>query len=85
MTKEERLIVTAYTGVFMVEEEEFYDYLETLMGRPILAKELKSEEFVGQVISAVKDDFAKLCEDPPPPKGRRDGQSAWVFRNRSHP
>ena len=63
MTKEERLIVTAYTGVFMVEEEEFYDYLETLMGRPILAKELKSEEFVGQVISAVKDDFAKLCED----------------------
>lgn len=63
MTKEERLIVTAYTGVFMVEEEEFYDYLETLLGRPILAKELKSEEFVGQVINAVKDDFAKLCED----------------------
>ena len=63
MTKEERLIVSAYTGVFMVEEEEFYDYLETLMGRPILAKELKSEEFVGQVIDAVKDDFMKLCED----------------------
>lgn len=63
MTKEERLIVTAYTGVFMVEEEEFYDYLETLLGRPILAKELKSEEFVAQVINAVKDDFTKLCED----------------------
>lgn len=63
MTKEERLIVTAYTGVFMVEEEEFYDYLETLLGRPILAKELKSEEFVGQVINAVQDDFMKLCED----------------------
>lgn len=63
MTKEEKLIVTAYTGVMMVEEAEFYDYLEKLMGRPILAKELNSEEFVGQVISAVKDDFAKLCED----------------------
>ena len=63
MTKNERLLVTAYTGVMMVEEAEFYDYLEELMGRPILAKELNSEEFVSSVIDAVKDDFMKLCED----------------------
>ena len=63
MTKEERLIVTAYTGVMMVEEDEFYDYLEQLMGRPILAKELSSEDFANSVIDAVKDDFMKLCED----------------------
>ena len=63
MTKEERLIVTAYTGVFMVEDDEFYDYLETLLGRPILAKEIKTEEFVEEIIEAVKDDFMKLCED----------------------
>ena len=63
MTKEERLIVTAYTGVMMVEEDEFYDYLEELMGRPILAKELNSEDFANSVIEAVKDDFMKLCED----------------------
>lgn len=63
MTKEERLIVTAYTGVFMVEDDEFYDYLETLLGRPILAKEIKTEEFAEEIIEAVKDDFMKLCED----------------------
>ena len=63
MTKEERLIVTAYTGVMMVEQDEFYDYLEQLMGRPILAKELSSEDFANSVIDAVKDDFMKLCED----------------------
>ena len=63
MTKKERLIVTAYTGVFMVEDDEFYDYLETLLDRPILAKEIKTEEFVEEVIEAVKDDFMKLCED----------------------
>ena len=63
MTKKERLIVTAYTGVMMVEEDEFYDYLEELMGRPILAKELNSEEFAEEVIEAVKDDFMRLCED----------------------
>lgn len=63
MTKEERLIVTAYTGVMMVEESEFYDYLEQVMGRPILAKELSSEDFANSVVEAVKDDFMKLCED----------------------
>lgn len=63
MTKEERLIVTAYTGVMMVEEDEFYDYLETLLGRPVYAKELNSEEFVNTIIDKVKDDFMKLCED----------------------
>lgn len=63
MTKEERFIVSAYTGVMMVEKEEFYDYLEQLIGRPILAKELDTEEFVVQVINTVKDDFMKLCED----------------------
>jgi hypothetical protein len=63
MTKKERLIVTAYTGVMMVEEGEFYDYLEQVMGRPILAKELSSEDFANSVVEAVKDDFMKLCED----------------------
>jgi hypothetical protein len=47
----------------MVEEDEFYDYLETLVGRPILAKDLNSEEFAIEVMNAVQDDFMKLCED----------------------
>lgn len=63
MTKEERLIITAYTGVMMVDNDEFYDYLETLLGRPILAKDLNSEEFALEVMNAVQDDFMKLCED----------------------
>lgn len=63
MTKEERLLVSAYTGVMMVDNDEFYDYLETLVGRPILAKDLNSEEFAVEVMNAVQDDFMKLCED----------------------
>lgn len=63
MTKEERLIVTAYTGVMMVEEDEFYDYLEELLNRPVRAKEVNTEEFYEEVVEAVKDDFMKLCED----------------------
>lgn len=63
MTKEERLIVTAYTGILMVDWEEFLDYTETLLGRPVTAKEIDTEEFAVAVMTAVKDDFAKLCED----------------------
>ena len=63
MTKQEKLIVTAYTGVMMVNEVDFYSYLEELLGRPILAKELSSDGFVNEVVNAVKDDFMKLCED----------------------
>lgn len=63
MTKEERLIVSAYTGILMVEEDEFYDYLEQVLGRPILVKEVQTEEFVEKVIEAVQDDFMRLCED----------------------
>lgn len=63
MTKEERLVVTAYTGVMMVEEDEFYDYLEELLNRPVRAKEVNTEEFYEEVVEAVKDDFMKLCED----------------------
>jgi hypothetical protein len=63
MTKEERLIVTAYTGVLMVDRDEFLDYAEQLLGRPILAKEVETEEFADAIVNAVTDDFVKLCED----------------------
>ena len=63
MTKEEKLIVSAYTGVSMVDWDEFLDYAEKVLNRPILAKEIETEEFAEELFNAVKDDFMKLCED----------------------
>lgn len=63
MTKEEKLIVSAYTGVSMVDWDEFLDYAEKVLNRPILAKEIETEEFAEELLNAVKDDFMKLCED----------------------
>ena len=63
MTKEERLVISCYTGVLMVDWSEFLEYAETLLGRPILAKETDTEEFATAVMAAVQDDFMKLCED----------------------
>lgn len=63
MTKKERLIVSAYTGILMVDWDELIDFAEERLGRPILAKETDTEEFAMQLMSAVEDDFMELCED----------------------
>ena len=63
MTKNERLIVSAYTGILMVEWSEFLDFAEEKLGRPVLAKETDTEEFATALIEAVENDFMKLCED----------------------
>ena len=63
MTKNEKLIVSAYTGVLMVDWGELLDFAEEKLNRPILAKEVDTEEFYEELRNAIEDDFTKLCED----------------------
>ena len=62
MTLEEKLIVTAYTGVLMTEWSEFHKYAEELLDRPIWSHEFASKELAEQIKEKVKDKFLKLCE-----------------------
>lgn len=62
MTDREKAIVTAYTGINMLEGErfnEFYKYLEELYGRPVYTHEIP---FLG-LQEKSKDDFIKLCKE----------------------
>lgn len=63
MTKIEKLVVSAYTGVLMVDWGELLDFAEEKLNRPILAKEVDTEEFFEELRNAIEDDFTKLCED----------------------
>ena len=63
MTKNEKLIVSAYTGVLMVDWGELLDFAEEKLNRPILAKEVDTEEFFEELRNAIEDDFTKLCQD----------------------
>lgn len=63
MTNKEKLIVSAYTGILMVEWSEFHQFIEKLLGRPILAHEFDNEEVIEEILANVKDDFMKLCEE----------------------
>lgn len=42
MTKQERIIVSAYTGVLMCDFEYMHKYIEEKLGRPIYTHELGS-------------------------------------------
>lgn len=60
MTDREKAIVTAYTGVNMLEGEkfnEFYKYLEEIYGRPVYTHEIPFLE----IQEKSKDDFIAMC------------------------
>lgn len=63
MTKEEKLIVSAYTGVLMTDFHDLCKFIEEKLGRPVWTHELTNELVVNQLKEAVKEDFLKLCEE----------------------
>lgn len=63
MTKKECAIVMAYTGVCMLVGDDlkyFYDYVSTLMDKPLLSHEIG--ERADLIKEAAKDDFFELCK-----------------------
>lgn len=63
MTKEERLIVSAYTGILMTQFGEFHEFAEVKLGRPIWTHEFASEILMNKLKKSVEDDFLNLCKD----------------------
>lgn len=63
MTKDEKLIVSAYTGVLMCDMGDFQKYIEDVLGRPVWTHELADHNVVEEIKAKVKDDFLALCKD----------------------
>ena len=63
MTKQEKLIVSAYTGVLMVNMDELQTFIEEKLGRPVWTHELASDNVWQELHAALKPEFLKLCED----------------------
>ena len=56
MTKQERLIVSAYTGVFQI-------YVEQLLQRPVFTHELAMADVWQEIKEKSKPAFLALCRD----------------------
>ena len=64
MTFRECAIVEAYTGYSMLSHDKMeymYDYLEELLGRPILPNELGNKRMIDIIHGKSKPDFINLC------------------------
>lgn len=63
MTKEEKIIVSAYTGYLMCDWDDMHQYIEKKLGRPVWTHELAFEEMQEKIREVVKDDFLALCNE----------------------
>lgn len=63
MTKDEKLIVSAYTGVLMCDMGDLQEYIDGVLGRPVWTHELTDHEVMNEIKEKVKADFLALCED----------------------
>lgn len=63
MTKQEKLIVSAYTGILMTDFNDFHEFIEKRLDRPVWTHELANKEFITELKESVKDDFLRLCEE----------------------
>lgn len=63
MTLRECAIITAYTGIYMGQIEEFYKYINEIMERPVYTHELADRQIVAEIKKRSEADFIKLNQD----------------------
>ena len=61
MTKREKQVVSAYTGVPMCEVDELYEYIQEIIGRPVWTHELANEDTWNEIKEKSKEEFLKIC------------------------
>lgn len=61
MTRQEKIIVSAYTGVLMCDFSDMHKYIEEKLGRPVWTHEMASYNVQEEIKNAVKPDFLALC------------------------
>lgn len=62
MTKQEKIIVSAYTGVLMCDFSDVHRYIEEKLGYPVWTHELANESVWDLIREKTSEDFMKLCQ-----------------------
>ena len=63
MTKQEAIIVSAYTGFLMCDFNDMHEYIEKKLGRPIWTHEFALDLIQNEIHEKVKPDFLKICKE----------------------
>ena len=62
MTKREKQVVSAYTGVLMCDFSDFHGYVEEILGRPVWTHEMALDEVEKEIKEKSKKEFLSICE-----------------------
>jgi hypothetical protein len=57
MTKNEAVIISAYTSYLLVPFSDVHEYIEKKMGRPVWTHEMGDPEFYEKIREACRSDF----------------------------
>ena len=63
VTKREGAIISAFTGVLMVDFDIMHEYIEEILDREVFVHELGIKEVAEEVKEAARSDFIKICEE----------------------
>lgn len=62
LTKEQGIIISAYTGVLCCNFTDLHEYIEKVMGRPVFIDELGDDLFWDDLRDKTKKDFLSMIE-----------------------
>ena len=62
MTQLEKMIISAYTGVLMVDQNDFHKFTEQLLKRPVQEYEFVTQAFWEILKQKTKKKFKELCK-----------------------
>lgn len=66
MTKQEKIIVSAYTGVLMCDFDDVHEYIQKKLGRPVFTHELEDKDIQKEIEEKSKEDFLEICNREEP-------------------
>ncbi len=66
MTKQEKIIVSAFTGVLMCDFSDVHKYIEEKLERPVWTHELASERVWDEIKEKTIEDFLEICKQEEP-------------------
>ena len=66
LTKEQKIVITAYTGTLCCEFSDFHGDLEKRIGHPVWTHQLGDKQFVNEKVKPLyKDDFMAMIGEKP--------------------
>lgn len=66
MTREERIIVSGYTGIMMTSMAPLHAAVEARLGRQVWTHQFADSALWVEIRDSFRDDFLALCDDDSP-------------------